>query len=213
MFREPDYAERLEAQAAARAAMLEKLKPKPAVKADEVVPWDAREAQRIRALIEKPRPEKLIDTMMAVAETVAAKPKQLNHDPPQSRVVSDPIRFSVEESAEFTVIICGPAPTIRRKQAAKAWRVREWRGGNRHCFYCTTRTVLGAIGKGRKAAARQNESPPKNLATVDHREPLALGGDDAPWNWVIACWACNNDKGSMTEAQFQAYRTFAVAAE
>lgn len=42
--------------------------------------------------------------------------------------------------------------------------------------------------------------------TVDHREPWrsGFGGLDGPMNWLPACWACNNRKGNMPEAEFRA---------
>lgn len=55
---EPDLAERLAAQAKAKTAMLERLKPKPAVQAQVVIPWDERELQRIRDLTTRVRPKR-----------------------------------------------------------------------------------------------------------------------------------------------------------
>lgn len=40
------------------------------------------------------------------------------------------------------------------------------------------------------------------VATVDHMEPLALGGEDTVRNMVLACEACNTEKGNRTYAEF-----------
>ena len=36
----------------------------------------------------------------------------------------------------------------------------------------------------------------KERTQVDHRIPLALGGTNEDSNLVLACWKCNNDKGT-----------------
>lgn len=108
-----------------------------------------------------------------------------------------PLRFSAScETVEFAgVIACVPA-NDRSKARAKAWRISQWRAGNRTCFYC--RCDLIKVPKklplGVPVFAR--------MATVDHREPIVLGGDDAAWNYAMCCFACNNRKGAMTEAEF-----------
>lgn len=112
------------------------------------------------------------------------------------------IRVSAQGD-EFTPSIwcCWSAP-VRRKAAYKAWRIRQWREGNRNCFYCETKLMMPPRKQppGWKA--------PPNMATLDHREPLSRDGDDAAWNWVMCCWDCNNKKGKMTEAAFRAWLTF-----
>lgn len=102
------------------------------------------------------------------------------------------VRFSVK-GAEFKPAIEVFNVTTRRKTAAKAWRIAQWQSGNRHCYYCEIR-MLPVPKKG---------LPGPLCVTVDHKEPLILGGDDAAWNWVLACWQCNNDKGALTEAEFR----------
>lgn len=42
----------------------------------------------------------------------------------------------------------------------------------------------------------------RDVATLDHVKPLALGGYDRLKNCVIACRSCNQKKGSMTRDQF-----------
>lgn len=109
-----------------------------------------------------------------------------------------PLRFSAScETVEFAgVIACVPA-NDRSKARAKAWRIAQWRAGNRTCFYCRE----SMINVPRKM--RQCVSVNPRMVTVDHREPIVLGGDDAPWNYAMCCWQCNNDKGAMTEAEFR----------
>jgi len=104
------------------------------------------------------------------------------------------IRFSAAEpSAEFVAICCVPA-NGRCREASKAWRVGQWHAGNRNCTYCGVKTVK---------ATKDGIATPLTC-TVDHKEPITLGGDDAAWNWAICCWGCNNRKGAMTEAEFRA---------
>lgn len=50
---------------------------------------------------------------------------------------------------------------------------------------------------------------PDHAATVGHKHPLGLGGDDAAWNWAMCCSGCNSAKGQMTEIEYRAL--FAVA--
>jgi 5-methylcytosine-specific restriction endonuclease McrA len=104
-----------------------------------------------------------------------------------------PIRFSAAEpTSEFVVVCCMPA-NGRRREASKAWRVGQWHAGNRNCTYCGVKTVK---------ATKDGVVTPLTC-TVDHKEPITLGGDDAAWNWAICCWACNNRKGALTEAEFR----------
>lgn len=39
-------------------------------------------------------------------------------------------------------------------------------------------------------------------ATIDHVQPLSLGGTNRPDNLVVACRACNNRKGSLSLTAF-----------
>ncbi len=68
---------------------------------------------------------------------------------------------------------------------------RSWANGQKHvCVYCGN------------AVKRQAADSPRKL-TIDHRTPLIRGGADAPSNWAICCWWCNQAKGNMTEAEFR----------
>lgn len=77
----------------------------------------------------------------------------------------------------------------------KAWRRHQWAIGNRNCTYCLCRL---------SQASRSGCDHAPTDATVDHKHPITLGGDDAPWNYAMACRWCNNRKGSMMEDEFRA---------
>ena len=100
------------------------------------------------------------------------------------------VRFSVAPDEFVGTIGAEPAKARRRRTAYKAWKLREWKGGHRVCAYC-------------RCALTLSPNKPRS-ATVDHKHPLALGGDDAPWNWALACLACNRAKADMPEAEFRA---------
>lgn len=102
--------------------------------------------------------------------------------PPTLRIVG--------KSQEFERTLDETGAVIRAAKAAKLWRTRMWKAGNRACFYCECR-LSGQIGK-------------PNKATVDHRVPLGRGGTDGPTNWVMACLACNGRKADLSEAEFRA---------
>lgn len=108
----------------------------------------------------------------------------------------EPVRFSMTGGDEFAPAIAIMHISTRRKTAAKAWRIRQWQSGNRDCYYC----------KVRMERVPRKGLPGPLCVTVDHKEPLVLGGDDAPWNWVLACWSCNNKKGALTEAEYRLLR-------
>lgn len=120
----------------------------------------------------------------------------------EMRQVADPIRFS-GPSAEFKCqkITVVRGNSRRRKSSYKTWRVAQWVGGNRCCYYCRSQTV--------KTSKTLNNP---FLMTVDHKQPLALDGEDQEHNWVVCCWQCNNDKGVLTEAEFRTVLAFRKAA-
>lgn len=41
-------------------------------------------------------------------------------------------------------------------------------------------------------------------ANLEHRTPLARGGDHSRANCATACWACNSRKGTQTDEEFRA---------
>lgn len=114
----------------------------------------------------------------------------------ERRARPQPVRFAALCVETVEAIPCVPA-TGRDREAANAWRNAQWRAGNRACSYCIH--TLAAVRPG---------PAPHNMATVDHREPVATGGDDAAWNWTMACYLCNQIKGKMPEAEYLA-RPFA----
>lgn len=114
----------------------------------------------------------------------------------KARKTSNVVRFSAKGDEFTPSISCGPS-VMRSKARAKAWRRQQWREGNRTCFYCQCQ--LQNIPR----VVRQCVHVARTSVTVDHRQPIALGGDDAPWNYAMCCWACNNAKGALTEAEFR----------
>jgi 5-methylcytosine-specific restriction endonuclease McrA len=46
-----------------------------------------------------------------------------------------------------------------------------------------------------------------DLATLDHVHPRSFGGPLTPGNLVLACSACNNERGTMEAEAFRAFKT------
>lgn len=44
--------------------------------------------------------------------------------------------------------------------------------------------------------------PPDVVLELDHRVPVAAGGDNDPMNLLTACWACNSGKKAKLPGQF-----------
>lgn len=86
----------------------------------------------------------------------------------------------------------------RNRLQMRVWKEGQWNEGNRHCAYCAVHMV--------RRAGRPNS------ATVDHVEPLVPGENDHPWNYAMACWACNNRKGRMSAGAFRALLACEVVA-
>lgn len=116
------------------------------------------------------------------------------------------VRFSASGDEFTPSIACSPS-TLRSKARVKAWRRAQWRAGNRRCTYCNVGllNIAHKLLKGRPVDLR--------CVTVDHKEPVVLGGDDAAWNYAMCCFGCNNRKGSMTEAEFRALLACEVLAK
>lgn len=74
-----------------------------------------------------------------------------------------------------------PNPVIPQSRPAIGTRVRfeVLRRCNFACYYCGTPAAFGA----------------KRLQ-MDHVIPVTLGGTNAPWNLVAACWDCNAGKAN-----------------
>jgi len=201
---DPSLADREQQRRAARAALVAKFKPKPSV----VVPFsgETREQARARRLAEarlkramRLRCEKP-EAAPVFTSPVAESAPVIREDVPQ------PIRYSVAwegEGVEFTRVIAVVPVSCGRSPASKRWRLRQWHEGNRRCAYCDVKLTPG----------KKDGQCTDTTATVDHAQPLALGGLDMALNWLMCCWACNNKKGSMTEMEFRALLTVAVAAE
>jgi 5-methylcytosine-specific restriction enzyme A len=78
------------------------------------------------------------------------------------------------------------------KKSRNRWRAREWREKriavqNGKCYYCRRKMVEGD----------QNLAP-----TLDHKVPLARGGQNDYKNTVACCLTCNRFKGSLPPAKF-----------
>jgi hypothetical protein len=199
---EVGWAARQEAAAKAKRALVEGLKPKPHVPASEVIPWDEREAERIRGLIGRPRkPKRTYEHPVFTDEPVMVfvEPRCVFVIPERP----EPIRFSVVASVEFEPAVSVIAPVSRSKTRAKNWRRRQWNAGVRNCAYCEIQMTMPTKQERRRRALQCTPIPP-TTATVDHRHPLALGGDDEPHNWVLCCNRCNGLKADMPEATFRA---------
>ncbi len=85
----------------------------------------------------------------------------------------------------------------RRRNRIKALKSRReslWKRSGGICHYCFRLTVLA---KSPEAAENLDE-----MATVDHKHPRSLGGENDPSNYVLACHKCNNGKGEM---EYEAY--------
>lgn len=92
---------------------------------------------------------------------------------------------------------CEPMTPVVRSHGARrrgrAWRLAQWELGVRWCCYCAVRMTLG---RGYS-----------HSATLEHREPITLGGaEDDQSNWAVSCARCNHAKGALTEAEFLAIR-------
>lgn len=72
---------------------------------------------------------------------------------------------------------------------------RRYSEQHARCYYC--RALFQHIELGR----------PHGITTawfhIEHRNPICRGGSNWPENIVLACKACNERKGVMTEAEFR----------
>jgi len=69
------------------------------------------------------------------------------------------------------------------------------------CQYC-----LCAVSPGVQVAPGEviASVPGTALATLDHRTPRSMGGDNSRANLTTACVSCNAAKGERTEAEYRA---------
>jgi len=87
--------------------------------------------------------------------------------------------------------------THRQRIARARWRRSHENTQGKRCYYCRVPFV--------KSSRRQTSALARQ-ATLDHLTPLSRGGRDTFENTVAACHACNQAKGSLTEAEFNAAR-------
>jgi hypothetical protein len=203
MWKEPTAAERLQAQADARRAMLERLKPKPHVPAAEVIPWADREAERVAVLRAKPRARRCVPTVRSnrtVAAPSFSTPK-INTAP--RAPAPEPIRYAIHKDGVVGKGTSRRYRMRRNKALAQWWKAQQWAAGNRSCCYCD----VGLVMRGGHA----------NTASVDHVEPLLPNGvNDTCENFAMACRRCNTRKDRMSAEAFRvllASERVAMAAE
>lgn len=48
--------------------------------------------------------------------------------------------------------------------------------------------------------------PPKHMATIEHLRRVADGGDNCLDNLAMACWECNNGRGTMNWVEYKTVR-------
>jgi 5-methylcytosine-specific restriction endonuclease McrA len=70
-----------------------------------------------------------------------------------------------------------------KTKKTKGWRENEWRK-NPYCHYCGKRILRFSD------------------ATADHVVPVSKGGYSKSKNYVLACFPCNSEKGSMDYAMY-----------
>lgn len=80
---------------------------------------------------------------------------------------------------------------LRRIGVPQSWRriiakAQKWK-----CYYC-----------GDQMHKKQRSDNDPKVVTLDHKTPLAQGGDNRKTNLVAACRGCNLDKGNMDEQTF-----------
>ncbi len=81
---------------------------------------------------------------------------------------------------------------MKRAQSKRLFEAIYTRDGGR-CVYCGTSTRRTRSGLHRAA----------NRATLDHVIPKALGGPLTCENLVLACQACNNERGTLEAEAFR----------
>ena len=84
---------------------------------------------------------------------------------------------------------------IRGKQR-RVWRKRLLRSQEHRCYWCDCE-IVPIAGNGQPF----NDEPPfgHRWATFDHLVPLAAGGETKPFNLVMACHVCNQERGQFTQ--------------
>jgi len=81
---------------------------------------------------------------------------------------------------------------MKAAQRIKLFETIFVRDGGR-CVYCGVETHRLSKGLSRSPA----------LATLDHVVPRSMGGPLNPANLVLACQACNNQRGVMDAEEFR----------
>lgn len=80
-----------------------------------------------------------------------------------------------------------------RKKREQKWKL-FWRQEGL-CCYCQTPMIL---------SFHQIEHPPRNLATVEHRDDRfspERGKHEGEFRRALACWQCNYERGRISQAE------------
>jgi 5-methylcytosine-specific restriction endonuclease McrA len=85
---------------------------------------------------------------------------------------------------------------MMRAQSKRLFETVYTRDAGR-CVYCGTST--------QRPRAGIHRAPDR--ATLDHVIPKALGGRLTPDNLVLACQACNNERGTLDADVFRNHKT------
>jgi 5-methylcytosine-specific restriction endonuclease McrA len=73
---------------------------------------------------------------------------------------------------------------------SKSLKLRLLRDSNGRCYYCSDLF---------------DEENYRKRKTTDHKTPIVKGGNNSFENLCLACFSCNEMKGTKTEKQFQKY--------
>jgi hypothetical protein len=78
-----------------------------------------------------------------------------------------------------------PLDIIPMLQKPASYRKQLLATGGCHCAYCNCKLS-------------------QKSATIDHVQPLSRGGENRPDNMILACYRCNQSKGSRTVIEWAA---------
>ena len=80
---------------------------------------------------------------------------------------------------------------LRRIGVPQSWRRKIAKAQKWKCYYC-----------GEQMHKKPRGTNDQKQVTLDHKTPLATGGDNRKSNLVADCRGCNSDKGNMDEQAF-----------
>ena len=97
-----------------------------------------------------------------------------------AKIKADPIMRHVLESGKRPVWSC-----IDGVSEKKVARIALWSGGYRRCCYCNVKLQI------------TDSKSRNNYATIEHIQPVALGGTNDLANLTLACLTCNKNRGTL----------------